>query len=200
MSKYKFLFDLDSTLTKKEILPTISEMINKREEMQQLTERTMLGEIPFEESFRSRVKILSDLPVSTVCGMISEIPLLDNLIQFLRDNKERCFIVTSNLDVWIIELMKKMGMENNFYSSKALVKNDKIVDIESILLKEEVVKKIGGPVIAVGDGNNDAEMIKQADVGIGFGGVRPIAVSVKQNADYEAYSEEELCELLKHFL
>lgn len=199
MSNYKFLFDLDSTLTKKEILPTISETINKREEMQQLTEKTMAGELPFEESFRSRVEILSEISVSKVGKMVSAIPLLDRLIGFLNENKDRCYIVTSNLDVWIIDLMKKIGMENNFYSSQALVENDKIVDIQKILSKE-VVKIMDGPIIAVGDGNNDAEMIKQADIGIGFGGVRPIAKSVKENATYEIFTEEELCDLLRKFL
>lgn len=200
MSNYKFLFDLDSTLTRKEILPTISEKINKREEMQELTEKTMMGEIPFKESFISRVNILKDIPVSDVKNMISDIPVLENLIKFLNDNKDRCFIVTSNLDIWIEGLMKKIGMENNFYSSKAKVENDTIQEVNFILNKAETAKKIGGPIIAVGDGNNDAEMIKQADIGIGFGGVRPIASSVLENATYAVHDEEKLCELLRRFL
>ncbi len=122
MSGYKFLFDLDSTLTKEEILPTISATIGRREEMQALTEKTMLGDIPFEQSFQNRVGILKDVPVSQVRKMIAKIPLLEELGVFLRENRERCFVVTSNLDVWIIDLMKRMGMENNFYSS--IMKNN----------------------------------------------------------------------------
>ena len=49
MSDYIFLFDMDSTITRKEVLPEISQKINKVDEMRQLTEATMRGEIPFNE-------------------------------------------------------------------------------------------------------------------------------------------------------
>lgn len=51
MSEYIFLFDLDSTITCKEILPTIAEKVNRQKEMRELTEATMNGEIPFKSSF-----------------------------------------------------------------------------------------------------------------------------------------------------
>ncbi len=58
MENYKFVFDLDSTLTKQEILPEISKCINKYELMQNLTNETMLGNLSFEESFKKRVDLL----------------------------------------------------------------------------------------------------------------------------------------------
>lgn len=51
MSRYIFLFDLDSTVTKQEILPTISKRLGIYERMSELTESTMRGEIPFKQSF-----------------------------------------------------------------------------------------------------------------------------------------------------
>ena len=47
MSDYIFLFDMDSTITQKEVLPEVSKRIGKLEEMRRLTEATMRGEIPF---------------------------------------------------------------------------------------------------------------------------------------------------------
>ena len=66
MSDYIFLFDMDSTITRKEVLPEISQKINKVDEMRQLTEATMRGEIPFKTSFLRRVKIVSDISVREV--------------------------------------------------------------------------------------------------------------------------------------
>ena len=101
MSEYIFLFDLDSTISKKEILPTISETIGKQKEMRDLTEATMRGELPFKTSFLNRVKILSEVNVSTVNKMVEEIPLNDEIANFIRENRERCYVLTGNLDIWI---------------------------------------------------------------------------------------------------
>ena len=54
MSRYIFLFDLDSTVTKQEILPTISKRLGIYERMSELTESTMRGEIPFKQSFLAK--------------------------------------------------------------------------------------------------------------------------------------------------
>ena len=76
MSDYIFLFDMDSTITRKEVLPEVSKRIGKLDEMRRLTEATMRGEIPFRTSFLNRVKILSDISVSEVNQVVSEIPLI----------------------------------------------------------------------------------------------------------------------------
>ncbi|MCI8858960.1 MAG: HAD-IB family phosphatase [Lachnospiraceae bacterium] len=197
MSKFIFLFDLDSTLTKQEILPTISKELGIYEKMSQLTESTMRGEIPFKQSFLQRVELLKDIPVSKVSQMIGEIQLNERLIEFVRKNQERCYIVTGNLDVWIEDLMKKIGMNKNLFSSKALVKNDYIQDVFSIVDKNAVISQMVLPFVAVGDGNNDAEMIAEAEIGIGYGGVREIAPSVLACASHAIYDEKKLVEFLE---
>lgn len=106
MSKYVFLFDLDATITKVEILPEISAEIGKDKEMRELTERAMRGEIPFERSFRERVSILKDIPVSKVRKIVENIPLNEQVAAFIRQNSDRCYVITGNLDIWIEDLMK----------------------------------------------------------------------------------------------
>ena len=161
MSRFVFLFDLDSTLTKQEILPTISKELGIFEKMSQLTESTMNGEIPFKQSFLQRVELLKNIPVSEVNRMIGEIQLNELLVEFVKKNQERCYVVTGNLDVWIADLMKKIGMEKNLFCSKALVKDDYIQDIFSIVDKNAVISQMVLPFVAVGDGNNDAEMMRK---------------------------------------
>ena len=43
LSDYVFLFDLDATITRAEILPEIAVKINKEQQMRELTEKTMSG-------------------------------------------------------------------------------------------------------------------------------------------------------------
>lgn len=200
MSEYVFLFDLDATITKVEILPEISAEIGKDKEMRELTERAMRGEIPFERSFRERVSILKDIPVSKVRKIVENIPLNEQVAAFIRQNSDRCYVITGNLDIWIEDLMKKLGVGQSFYCSKAEVKDDRIVGDIQVIDKATVVNSFDKPFVAIGDGNNDADMIAAAEIGIGFGGVRDIAPAVLKSATHAAYSEDKLCQFLKQLL
>ena len=200
MSDYIFLFDLDSTITKKEILPTISEKIGKTEEMRKLTEATMRGEIPFKSSFLKRVNILSNISVSEVNDIVSNIPLNEAIADFIVKNHERCYVVTGNLDIWISGLMKKLKMENHVYCSKAQVKDDIISQVISVADKELIVKQFVQPIVAIGDGDNDSSMAELADIAIGYGGVRDIAPSLIRNIDYAFYDDQKCADFLRTLL
>ncbi len=200
MTDYIFLFDLDSTITKKEILPTISEKIGKTDEMRALTEATMRGEIPFKTSFLNRVKILSCINVSEVNRMVSEIPLNGSIVNFINLNPDRCYVVTGNLDIWISGLMRKIGLKHNYYCSKAIVKDDRITQVISVADKELMTKQFVQPVVAIGDGDNDSGMARNADIAIGFGGVRNIAPSLLCNIDFAFYDDKRCANFLNSLL
>ena len=200
MSNYIFVFDLDSTITKREILPMISEKIGKESEMKRLTEATMNGEIPFKTSFLNRVDILKETNVSEVSDIIADIPLNEEICDFILKNKNRCYVVTGNLDVWVSKLMEKIGMNNNIYCSKAQVLNDKIEKVISIIDKELIAKQFVQPIVMIGDGDNDSGIAKYADIAIGFGGVRDIAPSLLENIDYKFYDDKECAEFLTKLL
>lgn len=200
MSKFIFLFDLDSTITRQEILPTISKSLGIYDDITSMTERTMRGEMPFKQSFLQRVELFKNVPVSEVRAMIREIALNQKLVNFIHRNQERCYIVTGNLDVWIEGLIQELGMEKNVFCSKALVKDDFIQNVFSVIDKNAVISQMVLPFVAVGDGNNDAEMIEAAEIGIGYGGVREIAPSVLACASYAVYEEAKLVEFLERLL
>ena len=196
MSSLFFLFDLDSTITKQEILPTVSKMVSKEKEMLELTEKTMQGELPFKESFLQRVDILKNIPISEVQNIVENIELNEYIVKFIKENRDRCFIVTGNLDIWIYKLLKKIGIENNVFCSKALYDDDKLSYVVSVIDKSLICEQFVHNFVAIGDGNNDADMVKQAKYGIGFGGVRPIANALIENADYAFYSDKKLYDFL----
>lgn len=200
ITDYIFLFDLDSTVTKKEILPMIAERIEKQEEMNRLTESAMLGEIPYKTSFLNRVDILKDINVSVVNKLVEEIPLNEHIAQFITENRERCFIVTGNLDVWISGLMKKLDIENHVCCSEARVVDNKIAGVINVIDKEIVARQFNRPFVVIGDGDNDSGMAKQADIAIGFGGIRKIAPSLIRNIDFAFYDDYRCAEFLKSLL
>ncbi len=199
-SDYIFVFDLDSVITKQEILPTIAQSIGKGDEMRHLTEECMCGNIPFIHSFLQRVDLLRNIPISKVQKIISEIPLNEHIVDFMHNANERCYIVTGNIDVWINPLMKKIGMDKRYFSSIVSCQNDKLGQVLSVTDKKMVLNQFITPFIAVGDGSNDAEMLSLAHIGIGYGGVRKIAASALACADYAFHEEEKLCQFLKQLL
>ena len=150
-----FLFDLDSTITKVEILPEISKMINAEKRMCQLTEDTMKGIIPFKYSFLKRVDILKNIDVDTVAQKIYEIPLNEHIVDFIKNNKERCYVVTGNLDIWIRLLMKRIGMEKHCICSRTKSTEGKLESVVSVLDKGKEVEQFVHPFVAIGDGDND---------------------------------------------
>lgn len=197
MNNRVFLFDLDATVTKEEILPALAEQVGLLEEMQEMTEKTMRGEIPFQSSFLARVEMLKAIRVSRVAEIVEKTPLNEELVQFIHAHASRCYIVTGNIDVWIEELIKRIGLPmSHCYCSSASVSDDYIVSVNSVVDKEKIVKQFVVPVVAVGDGSNDAEMVRLADVGIGYGGVRPVAYSLMCNATHVICDEHGLCSFL----
>ncbi len=157
--EYKFVFDLDSTITKKEILPTIAERFGLGEVVGERTEAAMRGEVPFEESFRRRVALLSDCQVSEAARIVAEIPLNEHIAAFIRENSDRCYIATGNLDVWIEGIVSRLGLSghsdlptecndsatNHVFCSKTVVLEDRIAEVSEVFgpeQKAELVRRL----------------------------------------------------------
>ena len=198
MNRLIFLFDLDSVVTKQEILVAVSKDIGIYGQMKNLTEKTISGELPFKQSFLKRIDLLKQIPVSKIQNIVANIELNERVVDFIKKNVSRCYIVTDNLDVWIKKLIEKLKMENNVFSSKALVDDsDTLQDVFSVVDKSSVIKQMILPFVAIGAGNNDAEMIESAQVGIGFGATKAIAPAVLECATHVVYDEKALTRLLE---
>lgn len=193
-----YFFDLDSTITKKEIISSLSKLIGLEEEMSILTELTMNGVIPFKTSFKLRVKLLAALPLTKIIEEIDQIPLGEGIIKFIQKNKDNCFIATGNLDVFIDQLItQKIGCQ--YFSSKGLVKDAKIFDVIAFIDKSEAIKNMRSQydfIVAIGDGMNDLGMLKEADIGIAYSGVRVAPKKLIDAATFSILNESELCEKL----
>lgn len=192
----KFLFDLDGTVTSKETLPVISDHFGCSEQIGELTARTVAGNVPFIESFIRRVNILGKYSVNETNELLAQVPLHPKIAQFIREHSEDCIIVTGNLTCWCEGLFKKLGCK--CYGSVAECKDDKVEKISSILRKEDVVDRyraIGGggeKIVFIGDGNNDLEAMRHADISIAVGLIHKPAQSLTSICDYVIFDENAL--------
>ena len=195
-----FVFDLDSTITKCELLPLIAQSAGLGNEMAALTEAAMQGEVPFEQDFKKRVDLLKSVPLSAVRSIAVRIPLNNEIAGFIRKNPQRCIILTGNLDVWIMPIIEKLGMKGRCLCSKAQICKDHLVGIASVLDKGIACKKLPHPFVAIGDGSNDVNVIRAADIGIAFGGARKPPAGLVAAADMLVQDENELITILKKLL
>lgn len=192
-----FVFDLDGTITSKETLPLISKHFGVDGKIQDLTKKTVEGNIPFIESFIKRVNILGKLPVSEINDLLLDVPLSQKIIDFIKKNPENCVIATGNFKGWVKKLCNKIGCK--FYSSNGIVEDNKILKLTYILKKEDIVSRFqsqGKKVVFIGDGNNDAAAMQLSDIAIACGIVHNPAKSILTVSDYLVYDEIALVRLL----
>jgi choline kinase/soluble P-type ATPase len=119
------------------------------------------------------------------------------VIKFIEENKHDCVIATGNFGGWIEKLVNRIGC--NSYSSSGLIEDDRIKKLTHILKKEEVVKKykaLGEHVVFIGEGNNDVEAMREADISIACGIIHAPAKSVLTVTDYAVYNGDALYRLL----
>jgi HAD superfamily phosphoserine phosphatase-like hydrolase len=191
------VFDLDGTVTKQELLPLIASALNLEKEMKLLTKLTLDGTIPFEDSFRLRVAILKTAPLKTIQEIVSEVKIDPNIETFIFSNKDKCYLATGNLDVWISPLIDKLGCKA--FTSIGIVKDGKLIGVSSVLRKNIPVLSLRNTydrIVAIGESANDMPLFDAADIRVAFGGVHPPTVQIVEMADYVVFNGDSLCRLL----
>ena len=198
-----FVFDLDSTLTKEELLPKIAQAAGMQNDMAQLTQKALDGAVPFAQSFRARFNLLKHLPLPWVLQVANQVEFTPHLAEFILANNGKngcqCIIATGNVDIWTKPITDKLGCR--VFASHAEIENG-VLELKTVLDKADVMQtllaqtKPGEKIIAVGDSYNDIPMFEAADVSVAFGGVNQPVAAVREKAMYFYSSGKELAAFL----
>lgn len=192
-----FCFDLDGTVTQEELLPLIASEVGLEQEFRLLTRLTMDGLIPFEDSFRLRFALLRAANIERIQAIVAQVRLDPDVEAFIAGHRDRCFIVTGNLDVWIRPLIDRLGC--GFYASTSGMGRQGQLELVSVMRKNLPALELKARfarVVAIGDGYNDVPMFDVADVGVAYFGVHPSPEALVSVADYVALNGRGLCRLL----
>ncbi len=192
-----FAFDLDGTVTTRELLPLMARAAGMDGEIARLTDQTLRGDIPFAASFRRRFAMLADLPLERIHEAVSSVPLDPAISDFIRENRPACALVTGNLDVWIRPLAERLGCL--CLSSRSGFRAGKLT-LEHILDKGEAVRSLrhrAERIVAIGESVGDVPMFQAADLGIAYAGVHQPVPAILALAQHVARDGEALCRLLR---
>ena len=175
-----FLFDVDSTLINEEVIDLIGAKAGLSNEISAITEQAMLGKLDFNAALTKRVELLAGLPVEVLDEVRSDITFTNGateLVAELQAAGDQVAVVSGGFMEVIAPIMKLLSIE--FFKANSLeIQNNKLTgrvigEIINRSAKAEFLKNLKEKfnpeqTIAVGDGANDIDMIKAADIGIAF--------------------------------
>jgi phosphoserine phosphatase len=174
------VFDVDSTLIDVEVIDKLAEAAGVSEEVKEITEQAMNGEIDFKQALRKRAKSLKGLSVEVLEGIADNLkvtPGARELITALKALGYKTALISGGFTYFVDRIGKSLGIDY-VYANKLLIHEGRLTgEVEEPIIddrrKGELVRHIAEKenllmeeVVAVGDGANDRFMLKDSGLGI----------------------------------
>lgn len=188
------VFDMDSTLIEAEVIDELAKEAGVGDQVAEITEAAMRGEIDFTESFRRRMALLKGLDESVLEGIAQRLPLTEGVEELVANLKALGFktaILSGGFNYFGRFLQQKMGFDY-VYANELEIENGKVTgNVVGTVVdgkrKAELLREIAEregvrleQTIAVGDGANDLPMLSIAGLGIAFRAKPLVRQSAKQ--------------------
>ncbi len=191
--------DMDKTVVDVETIDLIGEKILKNNKISELTKKAMSGGVNYSDSIIERTKILKGVSIKEIKQISKFIKLTKDAEVVIKSlNKLGChtMLISGGYEFFANVIGKRIGFKE-IISNKPTSKNGKLTgDLDGNIIdgkgkldyfKKRIklinVKKFES--LAIGDGNNDIEMIKFANLGIAWNGFPKVKKVADVIANYK---------------
>ncbi|WP_415905058.1 phosphoserine phosphatase SerB [Neptuniibacter sp. QD48_55] len=189
------VFDMDSTLIEAEVIDELAKEAGVGDQVSDITEAAMRGEIDFNESFKRRMALLKGLDVSVLDQIAERLPMTEGAEELVSNLKALGFktaILSGGFNYFASHLQKKLGFDYVYANELDIDADGKVTgEVKGTVvngerkaeLLREIAEKEGVSLeqtIAVGDGANDLPMLSIAGLGIAFRAKPLVRESAKQ--------------------
>lgn len=194
-TKGLLVMDVDSTLVQEEVIDLLGEEAGVGQQVADITERAMRGELDFKQALEERVATLKDLPESILDKVYARIHFnkgAKELVDELHARGYKVGLVSGGFHETVDRLAAEIGIDyvkaNHLEISDGVLTGRPYGDIVTKDVKVEKLRYWAAEnglnmeqTIAMGDGANDLPMIQTAGIGIAFC-AKPI---VREQAPYQ---------------
>ncbi len=188
--KKLLISDMDSTIIGQECIDELADFAGKKEEVSEITERAMRGELDFEGALTTRVAMLKGLSTDVLQQCFEQrITLNDDartLVRTMSENGARCVLVSGGFTFFTERVAKLAGFHHHRANTLLIEDNMLIGDVgrpilgrqaKLVALNEEaaIAGATAADTLALGDGANDLAMIEAAGLGIAYRAKKVVA-------------------------
>jgi phosphoserine phosphatase len=181
-AKRLVVFDVDSTLIQGEVIEMLAAHAGCEDEVREITEAAMRGEIDFGQSLEQRVACLAGLPESVLDDVADSLTLMPGARTTVRTLKRlgfRCGVVSGGFTRIIERLAEDLDLDFHVANGLEVVDGKLTGRVEGDVIDREgkaaALRKFAAQFdvplaqcVAIGDGANDIDMLSTAGLGVAF--------------------------------